>query len=127
MSNTETVVGITEELQPCPSTEVVYAWGEAEDEPETDDLPSGVSYRPMIAVTALAAVALAIAALAAVVVLVTPMRANHYDLRPLPVQAAPALKPAPASPPILLEEKCSNSLPEFPRVWRTMAQCFVSM
>ena len=42
MSNTETVVGITEELQPCPSTEVVYAWGEAEDEPETDDLPSGV-------------------------------------------------------------------------------------
>ena len=44
MSNTETVVGITEELQPCPSTEVVYAWGEAEDEPETDDLPSGVSY-----------------------------------------------------------------------------------
>jgi uncharacterized membrane protein len=83
MSDDDTLAGITEELQPCPSTEVVYAWGEAEDEPETDDLPSGVSYRSVIAVTALAAVALAIAAVAAVVSLISPApQPSRYNIRP---------------------------------------------
>ena len=100
----DTLAGITEEIEPA-TTEVAYAWGSEPDDEFT--VPAGhvdqpSTGAPVLAVAALAGVAFAVAAVAAVVVLVTPTRTDHYDLRPMPVQAAPAppkAAPAPAPPP----------------------------
>jgi hypothetical protein len=100
MSDDDTLAGVTQELETA-SAETVYAWQHEppEDEPETDDPPPGVSYRPMIAVAALAAVALAIAGVAAVVSLASPARQpDHYSMRPPVVEQAPAPRAALAPP-----------------------------
>jgi hypothetical protein len=104
----DTPAGITEEIEPA-TTEVAYAWGAEAAEDFTvpaDQVDEPATGAPILAVAVLAGVALAVAAVAAVVVLVTPTRTDHYDLRPMPVQAAPeppkaAPAPAPvAAPPV---------------------------
>jgi hypothetical protein len=100
MSDEITVVDATEALEP-PPTGAIYAWGAEDDfivaagQPD----PPATGARSVVAVAVLAVFAAIAAVTAGVVVLLTPMRTDHYDLRPLPVQAAPAppkAAPAPA-------------------------------
>jgi hypothetical protein len=94
MSDEITVVA----LEP-PPTGAIYAWGAEDDfivaagQPD----PPATGARSVVAVAVLAVFAAIAAVTAGVVVLLTPMRTDHYDLRPLPVQAAPA--PPKAAPP----------------------------
>jgi hypothetical protein len=101
----DTLAGVTEKIEPA-TTEVAYAWGAeaAEDFTEpADHVDEPARGAPVLAVAALAGVAFAVAAVAAVVVLVTPTRTDHYDLRPMPVQAAPEPpKAVPAPPPVAM-------------------------
>lgn len=91
MSDEITVVDATEALEP-PPTGAIYAWGAEDDfivaagQPD----PPATGARSVVAVAVLAVFAAIAAVTAGVVVLLTPMRTDHYDLRPLPVQAAPA-------------------------------------
>jgi hypothetical protein len=81
----------------------IDVWGAEPDEPEEqviqmDCLPSGG--RSLLAVTALAAVAMAIGTVAAVVVLAPAMRAGHYAIGQSLVEQAPAsLAKAVSAPP----------------------------
>jgi hypothetical protein len=107
MNDDVTLADATAELEP-PSTEVAYAWGSEPDDDFTmpaDHVDQPSTGAPVLAVATLAGVAFAVAAVAAVVVLVTPPRTDHYDLRPMPAQALPeppkaALAPAPKPPPV---------------------------
>ena len=99
MSDEITVVDATEALEP-PPTGAIYAWVPRDDRGGGSTRPAcHRAPRSVVAVAVLAVFAAIAVVTEGVVVLLTPMRTDQYDLRPLPVQAAPAppkAAPAPA-------------------------------
>ncbi|MFZ0229924.1 MAG: DUF732 domain-containing protein [Mycobacterium sp.] len=100
MSDEITVVDATEALEP-PPTGAIYAWSSEDDytEAAVQPDPPATGARSVVAVAILALFAAIAAITAGVVVLLTPTRTDHYDLRPMPLQAAPEPPKAPAPPP----------------------------